>query len=204
MSHHSASDCGCLNFAQFKGERSAHMFLLDRSLADVELTCLAVVISKPIRPGAQLLTLFFGSVGLKAALRRFARTPKFPTPRVRLIVNSGAGINQGHMTVLLKSMKRAFRRIDRQTREIRTSQPFKLGVQVGKITPLEQRVITEINAGHYILRTKCNLFRLRKEIVDAAVEHQPSHSPYGNLLLRNDLGRVQNVEREIVSEFFIE
>src|SRR6266403_3701606 len=113
MRNHSTSDCGRLNFTQFKSKGVGHMFLFNRGLADVELTCLAVVVCKTLRTVTQLWAVFFCGVGLEAAFRRFAGTAKLAAPGVRLIVNSGLGVNQSHMTVLLERVKRALRRVDR-------------------------------------------------------------------------------------------
>ena len=49
------------------------MGLLDRGLANVELTRLTVVVGESLRPGTLLLALFFGRKGIKTELRRFSR-----------------------------------------------------------------------------------------------------------------------------------
>src|SRR3546814_16493770 len=41
-------------------------------------------------------------------------------------------------------------------------------------------------------------------IVDAAVEHQPSDPPHRQHLLRDDLGRIEDVEVEPVGEILVE
>ncbi len=78
------------------------------------------------------------------------------------------------MSVLLKMSKRAFGSVDRNVREIRASNRLELGVEVGEVAALEQGIVGEVDSGRNILRHEGDLFRLCKEIVGHAVEHEPA------------------------------
>ena len=51
---------------------------------------------------------------------------------------------------------------------------------------------------------KSDLLRLRKEIVRIAVEHHPAQRLEWNHFFRDDLGRVEDVERECRRRFLVE
>ena len=108
------------------------------------------------------------------------------------------------MAVLLKRAERAFRCVDRQMTEIGAAQSFQLRIEIGEVTSLKQRVVAEVNSWHDILRAKCDLLSLGKEIIDAAIKHQPADYSDRDLFFGNELGRIQYVEREFLGEFFIE
>jgi len=89
-------------------------------------------------------------------------------------------------------------------REIRTTQTFKLRIEVGEIASLKQRIVAEVHAGHDVLSTECDLFGLGKEIVDATIEHETSDFFYWNLFFGDKLRGVQNVERKFLGKSIIE
>ena len=96
------------------------------------------------------------------------------------------------MSVLLKVVKRALGRIDRNVSKVRAAQPLELSIEIRKVAALQQRIIAEIDARHNIVRAECNLFGLGEEIVNAAVEHQTADLANWHFFLGNDLRRVQN------------
>src|SRR5580700_8687318 len=100
------------------------------------------------------------------------------------------------MAILLEGMHRASRCVDGEIGKIRPSQPFYLGVEIGKIAPLKQRVVAEIDPRYYVRRAERYLFCLREEIIDAPIKHQPPNLFYRDLFLRNDFGSIEHVERE--------
>ena len=85
-------------------------------------------------------------------------------------------------------------------REVRAAQPLELRVEIGKVAPLQQRVVGEVDAGDDVLGAERDLLGLGEEVVDAAVEHQPAHAADRDLFFGDELGRVEHVEREVVGE----
>ncbi len=69
---------------------------------------------------------------------------------------------------------------------------------------MEQRVVGEVDARHDVLRAEGDLLCLGEEIVDAAIEHQPTDAAHLHLFLRNELGGVEDVECELVGEIVVE
>ena len=108
------------------------------------------------------------------------------------------------MPILLEGGEGALRRIDGQEGEVRRTKPFQLRVEVGEVAALQKRIVREVDAGHDVLRAKRDLLCFGEEVVDAAVEHQAAHAAHGNLLLGDDLRRVEHVEVEFVGEVLIE
>ena len=89
-------------------------------------------------------------------------------------------------------------------REVRAAQPFELGIEIGKVAALEQRIVAEVDARHDIVRAKRDLLRLREEIIDASVEHQPADLSNRHFLFGNDLRRVQHIEGELFRKRIVE
>src|ERR1051326_5383680 len=108
------------------------------------------------------------------------------------------------MPVLLEGMERAFRCVDRKIRKIRTAQPLELRIEVREIAPLQQRIVREVDSRDDVLGAERNLLGLGKEIIDDAVEHEPSHAPHWHLFLGNNFGRVEDVEGELVGKGLVE
>jgi hypothetical protein len=88
--------------------------------------------------------------------------------------------------------------------EVRAAEPADLSVGVGKQTPLQERVVGEIDARNHVTRMERGLLGFGKEVDRVAVEHHPPHDFDRNHFLRNDLGRVQNVEVKTGRLFLVE
>src|SRR5258708_18198164 len=108
------------------------------------------------------------------------------------------------MAVLLEVVEGTFRRIDRQMREVRPAQPLQLRVEVGKVAALQQWIIRKIDARYDVLRAERDLLGFGEEIVDHAIQHEAADGPERYQLLRDDLGGVEHVEIEAVSEILVE
>ncbi len=108
------------------------------------------------------------------------------------------------MAVLLEMRHRAFGRVDRDMGEVRTAQSLDLRVEIGEITPLKQRVVREVDAWRHILGAEGDLLGLGEEIIDDPVEHQPPDDADGHQFLRDQLGRVEDVEVEAVGKRIVE
>src|SRR6202044_1842824 len=59
-------------------------------------------------------------------------------------------------------------------------------------------------AGDDVLSTERHLLRFSEEVVDEPVEDEPSDAPDRHFFLGYDLGRVEDVERETISELLVE
>lgn len=90
------------------------------------------------------------------------------------------------------------RPVDRDVGEVGAAEPDELGVQVGEVPGLEQRVVGEVDAGHHVGGAEGDLLGLGEEVVRVAVEHHAADGSYGDLLLRDDLRGVEEVEVECV------
>src|SRR6185369_7309637 len=107
------------------------------------------------------------------------------------------------MAILLKIVERALRRIDRYVGEIRSPQALHLGIEVGKIASLQQRVVSEIDPGNNIVGAERHLLGLGEEVVNATVEDEPPDPPDRHLFFRYQFGRVQHIEVKRVGKLFI-
>ena len=120
--------------------------------------------------------------------------PAGARPRVRLVVGAPARVAHRHVAVLLEVGDRPLRRVDRDVREVRAAEPLELRVEVGEVAALQQRIVGEVDARHDVLRAERDLLGLGEEVVDHPVEHEPPDAADGDLLLRDDLRRVEHVE----------
>ena len=62
----------------------------------------------------------------------------------------------------------------------------------------------EVDTGNDVAGVERDLLGFSEEIVDAAVKHQPTDDPDRDLLLGDDLGRVEHVEVEGIGESVVE
>ena len=108
------------------------------------------------------------------------------------------------MAVLLEVREGALGRVDRQVGEVRAAQPLELGVEVGEVAALEQRVVGEVDPVDDVLGAERDLLGLGEEVVDHPVEDEAPDPPDRDVLLGDDLGRVEHVEREPVGEVVVE
>src|ERR1700690_312454 len=206
MTKHAASYDRRFNLGKLEGEGILNVPLFRRGHGAIDLTRLAVVIGEALGPQAQLLSCFVLAVlrfkSAKSEPRIFARAP-----RIEAIgfVGYAARIHI-HPThaVALQVPHRTTRAIDGQIMEIRAAEPADLAVRVGKQAALHAAVVGEIDARDHVTRMERRLLRFGKEVDRVAVEHYPPKDLDGNNPLRNDLGRVQNVEVETCRLFLVE
>ncbi len=176
MADHPLTDVQPLDLGQFEHQRIAHMGLLDRGLRDVELARLAVVIGEGLAALAQLGTGDRGGVAGEATLGAGARPARFAVvvqiarPAVGLVVDPPLGAGHRHVAVLLEIADRAFGCVDRDMREVGAAEALELGIEIGEIAALEQRVLAEVHARKDILGEEGDLLGLGEEIIDIAIE----------------------------------
>ena len=77
--------------------------------------------------------------------------------------------------------------------EVGRAEPRLLRIQIAEQTPLQQRIVGEVDPRHDVRRQECDLFGLGEEIVRIAVQGQRTDDPDGHVLLGNQLGRIQHV-----------
>src|ERR1700753_4298995 len=111
------------------------MVLFAYGLADEELPGLAVMIGETFRPHAALRAFLGFRKWRESALWALARPF---AERIGLVIGPANRVAHRHVAVLLEMRKRALRRIDGDVGEVWTSQPFQLGVEVGKVAALQQ------------------------------------------------------------------
>src|SRR4051812_30712369 len=90
------------------------------------------------------------------------------------------------------------RRIDRDLVEVRPSQSSDLRIDVRMNTSCEQRIVGEVEARHDVRGAEGYLLRLCEEVIRVSVQDHATHRPYGYDFLRNKLGRIENVEGELL------
>ena len=108
------------------------------------------------------------------------------------------------MTVLLEVRDRALGRVDGQVGEVGAAQPLELGVEVGEVPALQQRVVGEVDAGDDVARAEGHLLGLGEEVARHLVQDQAANPADRDLLLRDDLGGIQHIEGEPVGEVVVE
>ena len=77
--------------------------------------------------------------------------------------------------------------------------PRDLRVDIGMDASGEERVVGEVDAGHHVRSAERNLLRLGEEVVGVAVQHHAADRRDGNQFLRDELGRIEEVEAESLS-----
>ncbi len=88
--------------------------------------------------------------------------------------------------------------------EVGPAETLELGIEIGEVAALQQRVVGEINARRHVLDHEGDLLGLGKEIVGHSIEDQSADRLRGQDFFRDDLGRVEHVEVKAVGEFLIE
>src|ERR1700738_4871104 len=134
MRNHPFPDHGCLHLAELKGQRGRDVMLLAAGLADEELPRLAIVVSETFRAQPAFRALFDIGKWREAAVRGF---PGTLAERVRLVIHVPDRITHSHMPILLEMVKRAFRRVDGNVREIRAAQTLELGIEIREVAALQ-------------------------------------------------------------------
>ena len=66
------------------------------------------------------------------------------------------------------------------------------------------RIVRKVDSRHDIQRAEGDLFGLSEEIVDAAIEHESPDTPNGDILLWDNLGRIEHIEGKLFRELLIE
>ena len=87
------------------------------------------------------------------------------------------------MAVLLQGTKGTFRRVDRKIREIRSTQAFELGIEIGEIAALKQGVVAEVYTWHDVTGAEGGLLGLGEEIIDATIKHHATYLANRQLFL---------------------
>ena len=143
MRDHALADRRRFDLAEFERQSGGDVLLLAHGLADEELPRLAVVVGEAFGAQPALGALFDVSERRETALRRLPavlrRTNSAGSWRVRPDCAWPYGRPAGNG-------ERAFRRVDRDVGEVRAAEPLQLGIEVGEIAALQQRVVGEVDA----------------------------------------------------------
>ena len=181
------------------------MVALDLRLAEIELSRLAEMVGERFGALANLLPAFLAperngslSADLRAGRRprrrsSWARSSRAPSGLMNAMWPSCWSVCIGHFGALIGRCVK-----------FGPPKPLDLRVEIRKVSALQQRVVGEIDAGDDVLRAERDLLGFGEEVVDAAIEHEPADDANGDFFFRNELGRIQNVERELLGELFVE
>ncbi len=108
------------------------------------------------------------------------------------------------MAVALEVAHRADRPVDGDLVEVGPAQPDQLGVDVGEQPALQQRIGREVDAGHDMAGMEGDLLGLGEEIDRVLVQHHAADRRQRDDLLGDDLGRIEDVEVELVGRLLVE
>src|SRR4030095_8897306 len=87
MRHHPDPDSGCFDLAQLEGEGGGDVGLLDRRLAQIELTRLAIMVCEGLRSDTLFLSLLFDWRGREPGLGRLTGAASRPAPCTRFLLD---------------------------------------------------------------------------------------------------------------------
>ena len=183
------------------------MGLLDLGLRAEEHSRLAVVVGEALGADANLGLLHRDCGRTEAALGVFARTAVLAGFRqaVRFIVRAALEHLRLHVPVALEVLERAASGlVDRQLVEVHRAEPRQLRVLVRKQPALQQGVFRDVDARRHVGRQEGRLLGLCEEVIDVSIQHHPADHPDRRDLLRDQLGRVQDVERQGIRLFLRE
>lgn len=93
------------------------------------------------------------------------------------------------------------RSVDGDLHEIGRVHTVQLCVQVTEQTALKQRIVGKANTANNVTRVEGNLLRLRKVVVNVAVQYHLADTRHRNQRLGNNLGRVQEIKVKLVFVF---
>ena len=105
------------------------------------------------------------------------------------------------MPVALHVGEGTFGPIDRNLVEVGRSQTRKLGIEIRKVAPVEQRIVRKINAGDEILCTKSDLLGFSEYVCWIAVQNHPADCAERYDFFRDQLGRVEMIKIELCCLF---
>ena len=69
--------------------------------------------------------------------------------------------------------------------------------------PCEERIIREVDPGDHVRHAESDLLGFGKKVVRISVQDHPPYRNKWHELFRDDLGRVEYVERERLGVFFV-
>src|ERR1700722_2944416 len=175
------------------------MVLLPLGLTVVEQRCLRVMVGKLLR----LTTHFVVGDGFwkrhEAGLSRLKRAST--AEGVRFVRHATAGDRLTVHAVALVIVHWRDRGVDRDFWKFGATEPRNLRVGIRVNAAGQQWIIREVDTGYDMRGAKGDLLRLGKEVVWVAIQDHPTNWPHWDKLLRNDLGRIENVEREPITLF---
>ncbi len=189
-----------LHAGQLETECVDDVVLLGRGLALPEQTRLRVVVSKQFRIAAH----FVRCNRLREAGEACRTSLVWHTAaqRIRFVVHAAAVDGLAMETVALVVLDLDDRRVDRDLVEVRAAQTGQLGILVREVTTLQQRIVREVDARHDVRRAECDLLGFGEEVVRIAVQHHLADRGQRHQFFRDQLGRIEHVEREAGSLFF--
>ena len=108
------------------------------------------------------------------------------------------------LCIALAVVERRHRTVDRQLMKIRPTKSADLRIGVGKQPTLQQRIVGEVDTRHDVARAEGDLLGFREEVVRVAVQGHFAQRRDRDDFFGNDLGRVEDVEVEVVFVLFFD
>lgn len=195
LRHHRRTDLGHFHLAEFEGERRDNVFGFHSRHALPEHPRLAVVILKGL--GALAHGLPVDALGVVPEHVLVGQGWAAAADAVLVVAGPALRDRVLPVTIVLVGPDLGHRTVDRQLGEVGAAQPDQLGVQVGEVAELQQRIVGEVDAGHHVRRVKRDLLGLGEEVVRVAVQHHLAHGSNRNLFFGNDFRRVEQIEIEV-------
>ena len=100
--------------------------------------------------------------------------------------------------IALVVVERAHRLVDGNLVEVRPTKTQHLGIQIGEQTPLQQRVIGEVDPRHDVGRIEGDLLGLGEVVVRVTVQHHLADRHHRHQRFGDQLGRIEDIEVEAV------
>ena len=201
QAEHAFDDRGTFNLAEFELQRLDQMFLLPVGKAVEEHDGLAEVIEELVAALAHLGAADRFPIGRKAAIAAADLHRTTAAQRVRPIGHATPIDRLAMHAIALVVVQRTQRPVDRDLVKVRASEARQLGIGVREQSAGQQRVVAEIDAGHDVAGVKGDLLGLGEVVVDIAVQGHLADPLHRHHFLGNQLGGVQQVEREAVFVF---
>ncbi len=199
LANHTGTDLREFHLGELEGVGIHDLALFRIGLAAPEQVGLREVIGERIAAPAHLggaLRGLFRVAQMRIGLASQERAAA--AHAIRLIAGASLHHRLAHEAVALVAVDRAQWTVDRQLVEIGAAQARELRIQVGEQPPLQQRVIGEIQSRHQVPGVEGHLLGLREEVVRVAVQHHLAYAANRHQFFGNQLGRVKQVEAELV------
>src|SRR6185437_175831 len=123
---------------------------------------------------------------------------------IRVVARLSSIDRLAHETVALVVMNWRDWPVDWNLVKVWTTETQQLCIEVRKQPPLQQWIVSEINSRDDVSGVKSDLLCFGEEVFHITIQRQPADATYRNELLRNDLGRIEQIEWKTLFVFLLD